>query len=577
MTRLSPLLLIAAATLPAQYPTPVELEGLWQAKLRFGPDVRGRLVIDRPAGAWRASIAGSTATVRSSSDTLAFHLPDGGDFVGRLNAKRNVVVGHWIQPRTQTSGSRFATPLTLVSCGPARPACYRGDVLPLDDEFTFYLKVTRRPDGSLGAFLRNPERNLGGQWIPVKRMERSGENVALLDRRDSVITRGTIRDGVLSIPLRGGTYAFARVPDTAFTNFYPRGRPTVKYTYVPPRLADDGWRVGTLREVGMSEDSIAAVVQRLIDMPIDSVFTPETHALLIARHGRLVLEEYFFGEHADKPHDTRSASKTMASALIGAARQAGVRIGHDTRVYAAMRPEAADLPPRKRGLTLEHLLTMSSGLDCDDNDDRSPGKEGVIARDTSHPDWARRGLDLDVVREPGDTAIYCSIQAHLAGSVLAAVTRRSLHDVLWELVGEPLQMRRYHLQLTPTGDVYWGGGHRYRARDFMKLAQLYLNGGTWNGRRLVSREWIDRSIEPRYRFGTSRYGYLWWVREYPFRGRTVKAYYAVGNGAQVSMWIPELDLAIASYGANYNAPTAGFLFQQTIPRILQAIEPGQRP
>ncbi|MDF2774664.1 MAG: nylB [Geminicoccaceae bacterium] len=539
------------------------LIGLWYAKLRFGPDVRGRLVLDRVTGVWRAAIAGRTAAVRTKADSLAFDVPgDGGAFVGSVRS--GTVVGRWISP------SRTSTPLVLTACG---VSCYDGDVVLDDDAFTFYLKVSRLADGTLSAFLRNPERNLGGPWFPVKAIRRDGEAIALLDRNGKAISSGPFRNGVMSIPLRGGTYDFRRLPDSAYADFYPRGRPTVKYRYAPPRQDRDGWEVARLRDVGISEDSIAAVVQSLIDLPIDSVYTPQAHALLIARHGKLVLEEYFHGEHADKPHDTRSASKTHVTALIGAAMLAGVRITPETRVYATLRPNVANLPPRKQAMTLEHVLTMTAGYDCDDSGDR-PGDEDVITQQDTNPDWTALILDLDVVRDPGTVAVYCSIEPFIAGEVLARVSGRALPDLFDELVARPLDMRRYSLGLTPLGRIWFGGGHRFVARDFLKLPQLYLNGGTWRGRRILSKEWVSRSLQPRYRLGSRAYGYLWWMKEYPYHGRTIRAYMQLGNGSQNAILIPELDLVIATFGANYNSPSINYLLDVLIPtRILPAVEP----
>jgi CubicO group peptidase (beta-lactamase class C family) len=567
---------LSLAASPARAQAPADdLTGLWYAKLRFGPDVRGRLVVDRANGAWRASLAGRTATVRVKGDSLLFELPgDGGKFAGRVRRERAAsrsgassesLVGRWVY------ATRATAPMTLTPCG---PACFQGDLAATDDSFTFWLKVSRLADGSFRAFLRNPERNLGGQWIPVAALRRDGDAVAFIDRTGKTISQGPFRDGVMSVPLRGGTYAFRRLPDTAYTDFYPRGRPRVKYTYAPPRKENDGWDVGRMRDVGISEDSIARFVQLLIDMPIDSVTTPWTHALLIARHGKLVLEEYFHGEHADKPHGTRSASKTHVTALIGAAIHAGVRISPETRVYATLRPTATTLPPRKEALTVEHLLTMSGGFDCNDSGER-PADEDRIQQDTV-ADWTRVVLDVDMVRDPGSTAVYCSMQPYLAGQVLARTSGRDLADLFHELVAEPLGFRQYYLGLTPLGEVYFGGGHAFVARDFLKLPQLYLNGGTWRGRRILSKEWVDRSMTPRYQIGSRKYGYLWWIKDYQYRGRTIQAYMQLGNGSQNAILVPELDLAIASFGANYNSPTINYLLNVLIPtHILPAVEPGR--
>jgi CubicO group peptidase (beta-lactamase class C family) len=561
-------LLMMAARAHGQAAAP-DLVGLWEAKGRFGPDVAGPLVVDRAGGAWRAAIAGRTAQVRVAHDSVAFDLPDGsGSFIGRLDAQGGRVVGHWIQPRTVTDGFRYASPLILEPCG---AECFAGTVAPRADGFTFYLQVQPRADGTLGALLRNPERNLV-RFIRVDHIEADGPAVRLLDVRDTVVATGVLRDeGVMTIylPGRGGSYDFRRVPDGAFTFFYPRGYPTTAYSYTPPLDRRDGWPVGSLDDVDIDRAQIAAFVQTLASAPVDSAGALKVHGLLIARRGRLVLEEYFYGESGDKPHETRSASKSVTTVLLGAAMQTGAQIGPATAVYPAMRPGAGGLDARKRALTLDHLLTMSSGLDCDDNGDDRPGNETAITDQDDNPDWYGMILDLDVIREPGERAVYCSINPHLAGGVLARVTGRSIADLMYGLVAEPLGMRGYYVPITPTGDGYLGGGWRFRPRDFMKLGQLYLDGGTWRGRRILSEEWVRQSTAPRYALGTAtRYGYQWWLREYPYAGRTVQAFYASGNGGQFVVVIPELDLVIAVYGGNYNERAGGLMIADLIPRYI---------
>jgi len=553
-----------AAPCVAQADT-ADLIGLWYAKLRFGPDVRGTLILDREDGGWRASLAGRSAPVRVAGDSLTFELPgNGGKFLGRIRRAPDAsVVGRWVYPNRTTG------PLTFATCG---PGCLRAQVSPVDEVTTFYLKVTRRADGAWDAFLRNPERNLGGQWIPVRSIRRDGEAIALLDRNGKVLATGRFNDDVMSIPLRGNTYDFERLADTAYTDFYPRGRPTVKYTYSPPRKRNDGWEVARLRDVGIAEDSLVTLVQWLIDLPIDSVNTPQTHALLVARHGKLVLEEYFHGEHIDAPHNTRSASKTHLTALIGAAMLAGVPINPETPVYATLRPGATNLDARKQRMRLEHLITMSAGFDCNDSGDR-PGDEDAIANQDANPDWTGMMLDVGMVRDPGTAAVYCSLEPYLGGEVLARVSGRDVPAMFDELLAKPLDMQRYRLGLSPLGRAYFGGGHQFVARDFLKLPQVYLSGGMWHGRRILSRAWVDRSIEPRFKLGSRSYGYLWWIQEFPYRGRTIRAYMQLGNGSQNAIFFPDLDLAIATFGANYNSPSINYLLNTLIPRfILPAVD-----
>jgi CubicO group peptidase (beta-lactamase class C family) len=157
-----------------------------------------------------------------------------------------------------------------------------------------------------------------------------------------------------------------------------------------------------------------------------------------------------------------------------------------------------------------------------------------------------------MVRAPGEKAVYGSANPNLLGGVLARKTGRWLPDLFHEFVAEPLGIEHYAMNLTPTGDAYMGGGVRLRPRDFMKVGQMMLDGGRWRGRQVVSTEWARKATSPLFELRGLHYGYLWWVASYPYRGRTVQAFFAGGNGGQVVMGIPELDLVIAFYGGNYS-------------------------
>jgi len=192
------LLLVLATSVAAQAP---DLTGLWGATLRFGPDIRGPLIIYRTADGWRADIAGFTVPAQVDEHSLRsgvrFELPDGkGSF-------RN---GHWIQGGT-------ATPVTLVADGPNR---WRATIAPLENRLTFYLPITRQPDGTLRTYLRNPERNQGW-FIRARRIEVNGSDVRLIGPRgrgpDTTLVQGRYEDGVISLPLRGGTYDFTKITD----------------------------------------------------------------------------------------------------------------------------------------------------------------------------------------------------------------------------------------------------------------------------------------------------------------------------------------------------------------------------
>jgi CubicO group peptidase (beta-lactamase class C family) len=563
------------------YAQDTSMVGLWYSKRYFGPEVRGKLELTLVGNRWQAAIGARTAEVRVRGDSVSFDLPSAAAFKGRLARDRSTIVGQWIEKER-----RIAMPIMLGPCtGVARGACYSAEVRPLDNEFTFYMDVKRRPDGKLGAFLRNPERNQG-RFIRLDHLVRRGDTVDLRDARDTTLATALLRQGRMSVYLRFATHDFQKVPPDSFTNYYPRGWRSASYTYAPPKSRNDGWSVARAGDVGLSEERLAAMVQSFVSSTADSAGLYRPHGILIARDGKLVLEEYFLGEHADKPHDTRSASKSVVTAVLGAAMHVGMKVGPETPVFATMGMPSAALDARKRAMTVRHLLTMSSGLDCDDASSDYPGSENVLTNQDTNPDWKGMVLGLKMLRDPGAQAVYCSINPFLAGEVVARAAGRSFPDLTWELIGAPLQMGRYAIVLTPLGDSYMGGGAPLLLRDFAKLAQLYANGGTWNGRRILSEAWVRESVEPRYRIGrtfrqgprgpvetaTNNYGYLWWTTEFEHQGKVVLAHHASGNGGQFSIFIPDLGLVIATFGGNYNDAGGFFTLRELIPRhILPAV------
>ena len=567
------IMLVGAAAQEASDPS---LEGLWAGIDRNGPDVRGTLLIVDRGAALSAELAGFVVPVRAAGDHLAFSLPDGkGDFRGVRQGKE--IRGHWIQQSTASSGARYSTPVTL---GQDAPGVWRGDVVPVDDHMTYYLPVTRTADGKLATYLRNPERNLG-RFIPVSRIERDGHSVRLVGARrgaqgESVLASGELdpEAGVLRIPIAGSSVDFERDP-SASSFFYPRRNPGERYSYTPPVALDDGWPVSMLEKEGIDRAAIERFVQLLIDLPMDDLSAHQVHSLLIARHGKLVLEEYFHGNDRDTPHDLRSASKSWTAMLIGAAMQSGIPIRLDTPVYQTMLGTVPpDLDPRKKAMTLEHLLTMTAGFDCDDSGER-PGDEDVFQQQDEELDWYRYMLNVPMAWSSGEKIVYCSGKPNLAAGMLEAIAGEPLPELFDRLIARPLRMANHHLFLQPTGQAYGGGGHHFTSRDFLKFAQLMVNDGQWEGRRIFSREWARQSGAP-LRLLSPRtgqtYGYLWNSVAYEHEGRKLHAFFAGGNGGQISMGIPDLDLVIVFTGGNYSDPVLFTAQRKYVPEwILPAV------
>ncbi len=557
------------------------LAGIWGGKRLFGPDVRGPLQVTRAGGTWRAQIGPYDVQPTLRDGRLAFELPQGqGRFTGKLEQGETVIRGQWKQGRT-TNGGQLMSPILLRARAKDR---WVGEVVPMDAEWTVYLVVTPQPDGSLSAFIRNPDRNVGIFW-PLEGVELQGDRVSLACKppcQGNARFAGTFdAEGkrlTVDFPSRGGTYDLVPAGDEEIPGFYARGKNAPPWRYAPPMPGDDGWRVGTLAEVGMTSEPLAELV-RTISEPPASVHDPDIHAVLIARHGKLVVEEYFHGYHRYKAHDTRSATKGIAAMMIGAVIEHGGKLKVTDRVYDLVYDShpPADLDPRKAEMTVEHLLTMSSGYDCDDwADTQRPGSEDSLSEQPDQ-DYYRYTLQLPMESKPGEVSAYCSVNANLLGAVLRAATGKPVTELFYELLAEPLQMSRYYQGSQPTGEAYLAGAMYFLPRDFLKFGQVMLDGGVWDGKRILGKDFVRRAssslVTLRGQAPNMHFGYLWWTTEYDYDGRKVHAYFASGNGGQEVVVVPELDLVIATYGGSYNDKGGWVMIKDYIPRfILPAVK-----
>ena len=567
---------VSAPQLLSQAGSADELAGLWRAQRWFGPVTRGPLVIKRTGSSYVADLVGQRVPVRVERDELSFELPNNqGKFRGRLQTG-GAISGFWFPPNSPTGLVRLL-PVTLRT---VKPNVWTGEVNPPDDTFTFYLQARKRPDGSMGVFLRNPDRDMGALWA-IDRIVRDGNTVKLISKpaqgneEDAAVGTYNPEDSVLTIFFggRGGQYEFRRV--VGDSDFYPRGRTGAPYAYGGAPLArDDGWPTATLEDVDIDRAIIEKMVQRIINTPMESVHNQQIDGVLIARHGKLVLEEYFHGQHRDKLHDTRSASKSMTATLVGAAMHAGAPLKLSTPVYQIMNGGVfpASLDPMKREMTLEHLLSMSSGYYCNDSDLKAPGREDTMWQSGSQ-NFYQFALRLPMAFRPGDTAIYCSTNPNLALGILQQATGEYPLYTFNRLLAAPLKIRTYGWGTDPGGNPYGGGGAQFTLRDFMKFGQLMLNGGTWDGKRILSKEFVTRASSPIAKIGTRPYGLAWWIYALPYGNRTLHAYAALGNGGQNLFVVPDLDLVVAVYASNYGDRVLFEIQNDLVPKqILPAIK-----
>jgi CubicO group peptidase (beta-lactamase class C family) len=268
----------------------------------------------------------------------------------------------------------------------------------------------------------------------------------------------------------------------------------------------------------------------------------------------------------------------VTSTLVGAAIQAGVPLALSSPVYKVMNDGAfpAGLEERKRAMTLEHLLTNSSGYYCDDGDDNAPGNEETMGNQTEEPDYYRYTLNVPMATPPGERSVYCSANPNLALGMVGRAAGESPMYTFDRLIGAPMKITRYGWSLDPAGNPYGGGSTSFVPRDFLKFGQLLLNGGMWQGRRILGKEFAARAGSPLYHLAGIYYGYNWWSEEFPYKNRKVHAFMALGTGDQMITVVPELDLVIGVFGANYASRVQFDVTHNWVPRyILPSVrEPG---
>jgi CubicO group peptidase (beta-lactamase class C family) len=519
---------------------------------------------------WAAQVNGATAPVFFREGQLSVALPDGQRFSGVLDAENNMISGHWLQPASDLDYMRVATPVAIATEGGQR---WHAEIDIQPRPFHVFLDVFNSDEGDLLAVVRNPEGNntLGatrhrlvdvgpGEWNLVSGSgERQRRRALAWDETNTLLLDyGRFNDPIALRPALDNDKAL----------YYSRYDLSPMPSNRAPDLANDGWRVASPEAAGF-DPAVLENLTHIIGNQDPRRAAPQLiHSILVSRSGELVYEEYFYGHDREQRHDVRSVGKVFGSVMVGALQQEGHAITTDHRPIARVL-ETAGLPaddPRKAEITLAHLMTFTSGLDCDVNSD-SAGSEMRMWEQSQEPNYWLYTSQLDMLHDPGARYAYCSGSANLVGASLREFGAAHVHELFDRLIAEPLQFGPYHWALAPNGEGYLGGGMYMRPRDLLKIGAMYVAGGVWNGTQIVEVNWVEESTSPKIEitpettgmssevFGNNYFGgsqgYIWTVNPINVGENSYASYQASGNGGQLLIIVPEFEIAVVMTGGNY--------------------------
>lgn len=291
---------------------------------------------------------------------------------------------------------------------------------------------------------------------------------------------------------------------------------------------------------------------------------PPQHALLIFQNGELLLEQYWrgedlvYGEKQDRDfgpddlHGTRSCSKSVVGLLVGIAVHECLLPSLDTPAFALfpdLKLETREtFTDTHRTITLKHLLTMTDGLDWQQHESKDHvNNESKLEGST---DAAAYVWSQSIKRVPGETFNYNSGATALLARAVKRASGKNIEEYAAEELFRPLQIKNWEWLKDSDGEPAAHFGLRLTPRDMAKIGQLVLQNGKWKGQQVVPNSWIIAMSDHKNR--TRRYGYQWWLEEFPVGDRIAEAVVAYGKGGQTIFVLPQQRAVVVLTAGHYD-------------------------
>lgn len=304
------------------------------------------------------------------------------------------------------------------------------------------------------------------------------------------------------------------------------------------------WPTSTPEAQGMDSAKLTDLLEQVQGLDVDSI--------TVIRHGYMVLDVYIPPSDPTILHGVQCVTKSVTAALVGIALEQGKIASTDQPMLELLPGQLIpNVDPRKKTLTLDHVLTMASGVNCQPMPGIGPSDADA---------WVADVLGPSLSREPGDRFEYCNANTYLLGAAVELATGTRLQDFAGEYLFDPLGIAEM-LWETDDADhaLAWSGLH-LRPHDMARLGYLFLRGGVWNDERILSADYVDIATTAHITTGDvlDGYGYQWWVEGH-------RSYYAArGAGGQFIFVAPDLDLVTVFTGGLADGDIPVSLFENYV-------------
>ncbi|MGK0308457.1 MAG: CubicO group peptidase (beta-lactamase class C family) [Urechidicola sp.] len=371
----------------------------------------------------------------------------------------------------------------------------------------------------------------GGQDVLAKGSHSLSVEVRPYIKQDSLIVGPILAKGKIAIEV-------ARIP--------------VDESLVPLQQIQpsSGWEI--------SNDSFDKVKIEALNRKIAEKRFENINGVVVIKENKLLIEEYFNGENRSSLHDPRSVGKSIASTMLGIAIEEKFIKNENVLLKDFYDLKSFNNYSKKKdSVTLKSLLTMSSGFLGDDNDYSSPGNE-----ENMYPtkNWVKFSLDLPMQKDKiiGKDFAYFTAGIVVLGDVIHKSVPEGLVSYADKKLFAPLDIINYKWQYTPQNVGNTAGGIQLRAIDFAKYGQLYKNKGLWNGKQILNKEWVEKSLDRKVKISSNDefYGYLFWNKIFKVNNKEYEVSYCNGRGGNKIFIFKDIPFVVVITSSAYNAPDA---------------------